>query len=146
MNLKQGVLIMSSRVLLTFLILLVMVTSLSAMQKTKPAKQTASVRIGQNISEAIKVMSQAGIKEGLGLALATDSKSEELTGWPVNNGYLIAAYSTVNGRIVSLAIYLPDKDPRIRSKTKWKNHTFVVKSYVPSTGEMLVIIPAREKA
>lgn len=134
----------TSRVLFICLVLLGMVASLSAMQKAKPAQQRPSVSIGQNINEANKAMSQAGIKEGLGLAIVTNSKSEELTGWPVNDGYLIAAYSTANGRIRSLSIYLPDKDPRIHRKAN-ESHTFAVKSYVPSTGEMLVIIPAHSK-
>lgn len=127
--------------LLIILVVVVMaVTSLQGMQKNSQEIKRQIVKVGQDINEAMKVMSQAGIEEGLALAIVASEKNERLSGWPVISGHLVARYSIINNRIVSMALYLEDKDPRPRSQ-QTRDLVFKVNSYSPITGEMLLIVP-----
>lgn len=106
--------------------------------ETDCPRRPLSIRVGQNINEAIQVMAQAGLKEGLGVEIATSNKNEELTGWPVMNGELVAAFSKVDGRIRSLFLYMDQNRPK-RERTN--DLVFEVNAYAPATGQILMIVP-----
>ncbi len=119
---------------MAFALCILTITSLSAMQKQPPR----SIRAGQNINEAIQVMAQAGLKEGMGVEIATFNKNIELTGWPVTNGHLVAAFSNVDGRIKSLTLYMDQDRPK---SERTNDLVFEVNAYAPATGQTLMIVP-----
>lgn len=110
------------------------------LQKNTQQSRRQPIKAGLDRNEASKIMAQSGIPEGLGLAIVAGNQSEQLTGWSVSSGYLVASFSTINNRIVSLLIVLKDNDPRGR-RDQTKELTFKVRSYLPSTGEMQLIVP-----
>ncbi|WP_339673011.1 hypothetical protein [uncultured Gimesia sp.] len=104
------------------------------------AVSASKIFIGQDINTAIKVMSETGEYDKLPLAISPREKTQRLTGWPVINGHLVAVYSTVNNRILSLWLYFEDKDPKTRTEHT-KDLIFKVSSYVPETGEIQMTVP-----
>ena len=88
------------------------------------------------ISDARKAMVTAGYKQTTLEMMARNYPKEELECWDVDQGVLIAVYSSSTKRIIELSFYLSDDRPKDTRKT----FDLKVASFNTTTGVMTINI------
>lgn len=97
------------------------------------------VVVGQNIEEASLFMKSFG--NGGHLLDMETSKGTDLKMWQVGDGVLIAVHSDETKKILHLSYSMSDERPKSTRKT----FNMSVKSFNPTSGEMLVVFPMANK-